>query len=108
MRVRRLRGLYFMKGSWCDTDRGRRRKRCWNALHIEKLDAGRDVVRQGRAVRSNDERAGAVGGRASEGWEERRRRFLFKDRNGRLTVGHTLILDLQVFVGSRAGVREDI
>lgn len=33
---------------------------------------------------------------------------LFNDRKVRLTVGHTFILDLQVFVGSRAGVREDI
>lgn len=32
----------------------------------------------------------------------------FNDRRVRLTVGHTLILDLQVFVGSWAGVREDI
>lgn len=30
---------------------------------------------RGRAERSDDERAGAVGGRVSEGWEERRRRF---------------------------------
>lgn len=56
-----------------------------------------------------------MGGRVSEGWEERRRRllslfffFFFNDRKVRLTVGHTLILDLQVLVGSRAGVRENI
>lgn len=34
MRVRRLHGSYFMKGSWCDTDRGRKRKGCWNVLHM--------------------------------------------------------------------------
>lgn len=34
--------------------------------------------------------------------------FFFNDRKVRLTVGHTLILDLQVLVGSRAGVRENI
>lgn len=32
----------------------------------------------------------------------------FNDRRVRLTVGHTLILDLQVFVGAWAGIREDI
>lgn len=31
---------------------------------------------RGRAARSDDGRAGAVGGRVSEGWEERRRRLL--------------------------------
>lgn len=35
-------------------------------------------------------------------------KVLFNDRKVRLTVGHTLILDLQVFVGSRAGVGEDV
>lgn len=34
--------------------------------------------------------------------------FFFNDRKVRLTVGHTLILDLQVLVGSWAGVRENI
>lgn len=72
MRVRRLRGSYFMKGSWCDTDRGRRRKRCWNVLHKEKLDTGRDV---GRQREGGEQQAGAVGGWLSEGWEERRRGF---------------------------------
>lgn len=76
MRVRRLRGSYFMKGLWCDTDRGRRRKKCWNVLHIGKTGHGEGCgATEGRAVRSDDERAGAVGGRASEGWEERRGRF---------------------------------
>lgn len=34
--------------------------------------------------------------------------FSSHDRRVILTVGHTLILDLQVLVGPRAGVREDI
>lgn len=42
-------------------------------------------------------------------WEEKEEREVsFNDRRVRLTVGHTLILDLQVFVGSWAGVRENI
>lgn len=108
MRVRGLHGSYFMKGSWCDTDRGRRRKRCWNVLHREKLDTGRDVVRQ-REGREERWWAGWSCGWTGEwrvGGEEAK--VLFNDRKVRLTVGHTLILDLQVFVGSRAGVREDV
>lgn len=34
-RVKRLHGSYFMKGSWCDTDRGRRRNWCLNMLHMK-------------------------------------------------------------------------
>lgn len=34
--------------------------------------------------------------------------FSIHDRRVILTVGHTLILDLQVLVGPWAGVREDI
>lgn len=46
----------------------------------------------------------------SRGWEGRGggAKGSFNDRRVRLTVGHTLILDLQVLVGSWAGVREDV
>lgn len=41
-------------------------------------------------------------------WGKGGGRVSIHDTRVRLTVGHTLILDLQVFVGSWAGVREDI
>lgn len=63
---------------------------------------------RGRAKRRHDEWTGAVGGwvRKRVGGEEAK--VSFNDRRVRLTVGHTLILDLQVFVGAWAGIREDI
>lgn len=62
---------------------------------------GRPERRDGRVDRSGgwmgESRVGGEGAEVS-----------FNDRRVRLTVGHTLILDLQVFVGSWAGVREDV
>lgn len=111
-------GLYLMKSSWCDTDggrnrgqRGKKRKKKmkkWvpvGASHgEERLSArGRDWTRH-QERRAEDRRCG---------WKTRRRkrgRGLAQSygREVVLTVGHTLILDLQVLVGSRAGVREDV
>lgn len=109
MRVRRLHGSYFMKGSWCDTDRGRKRKGCWNVLHMTTGHGNGCGVTEGGRRGGTDEWTGVVGGWVSKGWQGRGGgEGLFNDRRVRLTVGHTLILDLQVFVGSWAGVREDI
>lgn len=112
MRVRRLRGSYFMKGSWCDTDRERRRKMLERVAHRKTGHVeGCDATEGGR-------RGAMTSGLEQwvDGWVKGGRRgggdcfffFFINDRKVRLTVGHTLILDLQVFVGSRAGVRENI
>lgn len=61
--------------------------------------------RQRERERTEDRREtvnGRVGGEQEEG------NVSTNDRRVILTVGHTLILDLQVLVGPWAGVREDI
>lgn len=47
-------------------------------------------------------------GRGQKGREAERRGFPNRDRRVILTVGHTLVLDLQILVGPWTGVREDI
>lgn len=49
-----------------------------------------------------EEKRVRVSGKREEG------QFSIHDRRVKLTVGHTLILDLQVLIGPWAGVREDI
>lgn len=105
---------YFMKSSWCDTDgRKDRGKWCWKVLQTRRADClnkaegrngiGYDMsrIKSGEeAKRETDDVR--VGGKGHEG------KSSIHDSRVILTVGHTLILDLQVFVGSWAGVWEDI
>lgn len=73
MRVRRLHGSDFMKGSWCDTDRGRKR----GEGMLERVAHDNwtrewmwcDRGRPERRDRWTDEWTGGVGGWVSKGWE---------------------------------------
>lgn len=91
-----------MKCLWCDTDGRRNRKkgagRC-RTCREQTVWTGWDMVCHGVALGWLG--VGTVGGK-EEG------AVSINDRGVILTVGHTLILDLQVLVGPWTGVREDV
>lgn len=101
---------YFMKSSWCDTD-GRREGEigCWKVLQTKKGDCLEEMGQNMVQHRRRDRGQGGRGETMGKGCREREKgEFTIHDRRAILTVGNTLILDLQVFVGPWAGVGEDI
>lgn len=79
-------------------------------VHEESILSGQGRRKKwDRIWYDTDEREMAEKKRQTEdGGGREEERFSIHDRTVILTVGHTLILDLQVLVGPWAGVREDI
>lgn len=78
---------------------------CWTVLHMKAADCldKEETGERDRKRERTEDRRETVEGRVGGGGG-----VSINDRRVILTVGHTLILDLQILVGPWAGVREYI